>query len=224
MSARSSRRELLVAAVSTALGMPTALGGCGDKGPEADPAKATELAAKLLQNMPAMSSQRACTDADYPGGTVITHRSLRMLAGQPVSPDFRTDPLTAEWINPPALETAAIRPLVDLGASAGAKRRAAGALTTAKFYLVYRVDAVNAPIALQVKHLSIGTVHTRIIRFERDGAPTCVTMIDFQNDKERSDWAIARSDKALIDPEIAKAMRDDLAEQFVKHAPTTKKK
>ena len=35
----------------------------------------------------------------------------------------------------------------------------------------------------------------------------------------KSDWAVAHSDHVMIDPEVAQAMRDDLAAQYVKLVP-----
>jgi hypothetical protein len=84
---------------------------------------------------------------------------------------------------------------------------------------VHKVDVVNAPIALGIKELKIGSASARAIRYERNGKPTCVSLVDFTNDRAKSDWAISVSDKTLIDPAVAKAMRDDLAAQYVKRAP-----
>lgn len=216
MSGRSSRHELLCLCVLAACGKTA-------KVPEADPAQAAALATKVNTNMPAPSATRMCTEADFKDILPITYRSIRTLAGQPVpeASDFRSQPALAEWTNPPALEAPAIRPLIDGKASDTAKRRAAAGFVNAKALGVYIADVVNAPIALQVKHLAIGTIHARVIRFEA-GLAVCVQQIEFQNDKEKSDWAIARSDKPLIDPEVAKAMRDDLVDQYVKRAPTTR--
>jgi hypothetical protein len=216
MSGRSSRHKLLWLCILAACGNKSA------KVPEADPAQAAALATKMNANMPAPSATRLCTDADFFDAVPITYRSIRILAGQPVpeASDFRSQPSLAEWTNSPMLEAPALRPLIDGKAAEPAKRRAAAAFLNAKGLAVYIADVVNAPIALQVKHLATGTIHARVIRFEA-GQPVCVQQIEFQNDKVKSDWAIARSDKPLIDPEVAKAMRDDLVDQYVKHAPTT---
>jgi hypothetical protein len=105
------------------------------------------------------------------------------------------------------------------GGELSARREAAGALLAAPGWLVYRIDMVNAPIALAVKELKIGTVGARAIRYDRAGQPVCVKLFYFQNDKAKNDWAIAKSNKAYIEPEVAKAMRDDLVDQLLKHAP-----
>jgi len=45
-------------------------------------------------------------------------------------------------------------------------------------------------------------------------------LFTFQNDKDKSDSAIARSRAAaVVDPLIAKEMRDDLRAQYLVHAP-----
>ena len=56
-------------------------------------------------------------------------------------------------------------------------------------------------------------------RHERNGTATCSKLIYFQNDKAKSDAAIAASDKTLLDPAIIKAMQDDLHDQYLKHVP-----
>jgi len=210
MSARSSLHSaLLVAAVLA--------GGCGNKTkppPEADPAQVQDLAKKLVANMPGMAAVRECKDADFANTTTLTFRSVLQLAGEALSPE----PRDADWINPPQLDSPAIRTLLD-SKDDTAKRRAAADVLAAKAYLLYKVDVVNAPIALLIKELKIGTVLTRAIVYEKTATPRCVVSVDFQNDRAKSDWAISVSDKTLIDPAVAKAMRDDLAEQFLKNAP-----
>lgn len=214
MSERSSRRNvaLVVAALAAA--------GCGGskakKAPEADPAVAKDLATRLLKAMPSPSQTRECTDKDFAGVPTVTYRSLLLLAGWPVS---EAESTLKPWINPPELDNPSVAPLLDASADATAKRRAAGAFAKAsKSVLVYRVDMVNAPLALAVKQLTRGTVHTRTIRFD-NGVPTCVAMLSFQNDKLKTDWAIAMTTKAYVEQDVAKAMQDDLTEQWIKVAP-----
>ena len=74
-------------------------------------------------------------------------------------------------------------------------------------------------MALGVKELKIGTIHTRVIRYEKNGTPGCVLVFNFQNDRAVSDKAIEMSDKAEIDPAVAKVLRDDLVAQYIKLAP-----
>src|SRR5882672_2534176 len=83
-----------------------------------------------------------------------------------------------------------------------ARREAAAVLLAAPAYVVYKVDDVNAPMALAVKELKIGTIATRVIRYANTGVPDCVTVFYFQNTKDKSDWAISVSTKALIDPAV----------------------
>lgn len=213
MSVRSSVRELAVtgclAAVVASCGKPAA------KPPEADPAQAAALAERMVKRMPAPASVRECTPDDFEGATSLTYRSLLLLANQPLSDENYLLP----WINPPELDAPAVRTLLDEAADTPAKRQAAAQLLGAKFFVVHRVDVVNAPIALQIKHLARGTIHARALRFETNGTATCVLQVEFQNDQKKSDWAISVSNKSLIDPAVAKAMQDDLREQYLKVAP-----
>ena len=191
------------------------LGGCKPKQPEADPAKVKVLAHKLITNEPGMAAVRECKDADYANTIPMTWRSLRTIAGDPITRENRE----ADWINPPQLDAPAIRTLQDSKDTTAQRRAAAQLLAKDAAYLVHKVDVVNAPIALGIKELKIGSISARVIRYERNGQPTCVSLVDFTNDRAKSDWAISVSDKTLIDPAVAKAMRDDLADQYVKHAP-----
>jgi hypothetical protein len=211
MSERSSLHKLVVAAALVS-------GACGGKkanAPEADPAVAKDVATRLLGAMPSPSATRECTDADVMGVPSITYRSLLSLAGRP-TPD--TEATLKPWVNPPELDAPAVRTLLDASANETAKRRAAAQLERAKAVIIYRIDYVNAPLALAVKHPIRGTVHARTIRFD-NGRPTCVALVSFQEDKEKSDWAIARSDKPIVDPEVAKALQDDLTVQWLAVAP-----
>lgn len=208
MSGRSSLRSVLALA---------ALAACGKSAPpapEADPSKVIDIAKKLEMNMPGMSTVPDCKDADYVGTLPVTYRSVMLLAGETPS----VEPRDAEWINPVELDAMPVRALLD-GKDAKVKRRAAAEVLAAKAFLMFKVDVVNAPMALGFKELKIGTVLTRVIKFDRAGNPTCVGRVEFQNDQAKSDWAISVSDKAVIDPAVAKALRDDLAAQYVKNAP-----
>ena len=121
-------------------------------------------------------------------------------------------------INPAGLESPAIHDL--LGTDETARRRAAASLLAAPAWVVYKVDLVNAPMALGIKELKIGTIGARAIRFNTKTAlPECVEIFYFQNDQQKSDYAISKSDRAIIDPAIAKMLRDDLAAQYLTHAP-----
>jgi hypothetical protein len=211
---RSSPRN--VALLAAALAAAGCSGSKAKKAPEADPAVAKDLATRLLKAMPSPSQTRECTEADFKNVPTITYRSLLQLASWP-APD--TEATLKPWINPPQLDGPGVSTLLDATADEPARRRAAAQFEkSGKALLVYRVDMVNAPIALSVKHPIRGTVHTRTIRFD-NGVPTCVSLVSFQNDKEKSDWAIAMSTQSMIDPAVAKAMQDDLTEQYIKAAP-----
>ena len=214
MQVRSSLRSALLLAVG-AFGGQVACGQKAPPPPEADPAKVTTLAKQLLANMPHMAAVRECKDADYAGTLPMTYRSLTLLAGDTPS----REAFDADWVNPTELDAAEVRVLLD-SKDPKLKRRAAVPILDAKGgYLVYKVDVVNAPMALGIKELKIGTVLTRVIRFEHDTVATCVGSVDFQNDRKKSDWAIEASDKPGIDPAVVKALQDDLAAQYVKNAP-----
>jgi hypothetical protein len=209
MSARSSLHNVALVGLL--------LAACGKNAPpppEADPAKVVDVAHKMTLNMPGMAAVRECKPDDYQGVLPLTWRSLLLLANEKPS----AEPRDAEWINPVDLDAAPVRALLD-SKDTTSKRRAAASILAAKAYLLYKVDVVNAPMALGIKELKTGTVLTRIIRFERDQTPTCIAMLDFQNVQAKTDWAISVSDKQVIDPAVAKALRDDLAAQYVINAP-----
>lgn len=189
-------------------------GNSTPKAPEADPARLTALAAKMVQNMPAPQAVRPCHPDDYKNLPTLTYISLLKQGNQAV----RTDPEYRDWINPGELESPAMHDLE--GTDATARRRGAAAMLAAPGWVVYKVDLVNAPMALGIKELKIGTIGARAIRFNTKTAqPECVEIFYFQNDQQKSDYAISKSDRAIIDPEIAKMLREDLAAQYLAHAP-----
>jgi hypothetical protein len=213
MWARSSRRDLLVAACALAL---AACGKSeGPSKPEADPAKVHQLAAKMLREVPTPAAVPECTQADFDGGLHMTWRTLMQIGGGKIP----SRPEDQDWINPHALDAAAARTLAEPPTDQKLARQAAAEALAAPHWIVYKVDYVNAPMALEVKDLKQGTVGTRIIRYEKTGLPGCVLVWFFQNDQKISDDAIAVSDKAAIDPAVAQILRDDLVHQFVTTAP-----
>ncbi len=216
MSERSSRRELAFALASVAALAAAACGKSGPKKPEADPADVKKLAAKMLREVPTPAAVRECTPEDFQGGASMTWRTLTQLGGGKLP----TRPEDEDWINPTGLDTPAARTLLEPKDKTAA-RQAAAELLAAPFWVVYKVDYVNAPMALGVKELKIGTIGTRIIRYEKTSLPGCVMVWFFQNDQKISDDAIAVSDKAVIDPAVAKILRDDLVNQYLKLAPRT---
>ena len=192
------------------------LASCKPGKPDADPAAAVALAAKLVNNVPNAGGVRVCTPEDYaPGGLTITHLSALRLAKLPIS----DTPEHKDWINPPELDAPAVRTLLDPAADPDAQRAAAGEMLAAPYLLVYRVENVNAPMALELKEPKRSTIGTRLIRYEQTGKPTCVQVFLFQSTKKVSDWAIDKSDMTLIDPKVSKVLRDDLNAVYIAKAP-----
>ena len=213
MSGRSFRRSaLLLATLGTTLG---ACGKSGPKKPEADPIEVEKLAAKMIREVPTPAATRECEDKDFAGGLAMTFRTMQVL-GKGKLPDR---PEEATWINPEELDAPAVRTLLDDKATKTAKRQAAAELLAAPFWIAYKVDYVNAPMALGVRELKIGTISTRVIRYEKNGLPSCVLVWHFQNDPKISEDAITVSDKGEVDPEVAKILRDDLRSRYIQLAP-----
>ena len=216
MSGRSSRRDRL--AVVLAATACAASGACRKHAPpkpEADPARAIALAKQIAHDVPAPGAVRDCTEGELAGGITMTQLTLLRMAREPVS----DRPEHADWTNPPELDSPAARVLADPHADPKAAREAAAEILAAPFYLVYRVDDVNAPMAIGIKEPKIGTIGARVLRYDRTAHPVCVIVYAFQNDKATSDLAIAHSDRAVMDPRIAKALRDDLTRQYLLSAP-----
>ena len=210
MSARSFTRSGLVACA-----LAIAIAACGRaKPPEADPADVAKLAHTLARNTPAPAGLRACELRELVGAT-LTHVTIAKLARDPI-----TDvPHNADWANPAELDAPAARVLLDPHADPIDARRAAAVLLAAPSYVVYRLDIVDAPLALGMKSPKRGGMSGRAIRYDHDGLPTCMVVFSIRQDQARSDWAIQHSDRPLVDPDVAKALRDDLGEQYVLHAP-----
>ncbi len=200
-----SGRSFLLSAVAAA--------ACTSK-PEADPAQVAQLAAKMANNLPAPMAVQDCAPAELGGAPTVTFRTLMEIGGIAIP----SEPVYAEWINIRALDAPAFRALA--AADPKAKRQAAAELLAAPAWIAYHIDLVDAPIALGVKELKIGTVGARVVRYDtKTGVPTCVKLFYFQNDKAKNDWAIEKSNKAYIEPAIAQAMKDDLAAQLLTHVP-----
>jgi hypothetical protein len=210
MSARSSRHSFAIAVI--------ALASCGHKAkkPEADPAKVKELASKMIDHSPVPAALPRCKAEELVAPVTVTYRTLRLLAGQ-VSP--ATAPEEADWLNPAPLDHPATRLLLDDKADETAKREAAGELVAARSWILYRIDLVNAPMALGAKELKTGTINGRVIRYDRSGLPTCVYVWNFQNTREKTDWAISVSNKPYIDPAVMKVLQDDLTAQYLANLP-----
>jgi len=212
MLERSSLHELALLACSLAL-----VAACGSKKgvPEADPAKLEPVFKQMVVSFPG-PGMKECDPSSVVGGATMTGVTFMKLAHYKYD---ENKPENADYVNPGELDSPAATTLADAKASTTDKRRAAAELLSAPFFLVYNVDYVNAPMALKVKELKRGTVGARAVRFEKTGQATCVRVFYFQNDKDVSDSAIKRSNKAQIDPAIAKELQDDLHKQMLVRIP-----
>ena len=208
MSARSSLRSLALVACAV---------GCGTKAkaPEADPLKVTAIAKQMARTFPGPGAKE-CDGKDVVGGATFTATTFLTIAESSYD---KSKPEYQEYVNPHELDSPAARTLIDDKATVQQKRQAAAELLSAPFYLVYHVDLVNAPMALEVKELKRGTVGARAVRFDKQGNAQCVRVFFFQNDKALNDEMIAKSNKAVIDPAVAKELRDDLRVQMLKRIP-----
>jgi hypothetical protein len=203
----SGRSSLL-----SAIALLAACGG-SKKVPEADPAKLAPIWKQMVVSFPG-PGMRECAGKDVVGGATMTATTFFALSGAPFT---ATKPEYQEYVNPAKeLDSPAAHTLADPKASTLDKRRAAAELLAAPFYLVYHVDLVSVPMALEVKELKRGTVSGRAIRFDKQGSAVCVRVFNFQQDKAISDAAIAKSNKATIDPAVAAELRADLRVQMLK--------
>jgi hypothetical protein len=201
MSARSFAHSSFV--------LVLAVTACGSKKPEADPAKVQVLAKTMATAAVPFAGLRACAPADFQQPSMSQPTLLR-LAGEEV-------PTTAErvgWMNPPELDAPYARTLVE-STDEKQRRQAAAEFLAAKQYIVFRVDLLDVPLALEFKELKRGAVGIRAIGFDRAGEPVCVKQFTVQNDKEKSEWAMKTSNKAVVDPAVAQVLRDDLKVQLL---------
>jgi hypothetical protein len=174
--------------------------------PEADPAKVVTLAGKIIFNEPVPAAARPCVPGDVMGGATLTWRTLMQIAKRPIP----NDATLADWINPAELDAPAAITLADDKASTTDRRRAAAELLAAPFYLIYKVDSVDAPMALGIKETKRGTVGARAIRYDKKGGLVCIQVFMWQNGAAKSDWAIEKNKMIVMDPAIEQALRDDL--------------
>ena len=190
------------------------LGACGSKQakrPDGDPAKIEALAKRMIVNVPVPAAARQCSIGDLLG-TQLTITTVLRLAHDPVPERFEY----ADWVNPPELDAPEARVLLDPKATEEDRRAAAGTLLAAKTFIVMKPEMVNVPLALEVKEMKRGALGMRAIGYDAAGTPTCIHVFTVRNDKAVSEWAMDKSDKAIIDPAIAKALRDDLKQQLLK--------
>jgi hypothetical protein len=209
MSARSFARDLGIAVGVLATACSTT------HKPEADPARLVPIMKAMDKNTPAPGGAPVCKPDQMVGGATMTQVTLLKIAGEPANPG----PEREDWINPPELDVPAARELIDPAVDETTKRQAAYELLSAPFFLVYRIDIVDAPMSIGVKDLKRGTIGSRVFRFSRQGAIECVKVLTFQSTQEVSDWAILKSNLPTIDPKVAQALRDDLRAQLLKHIP-----
>ena len=192
-----------------------ALVACSSKSkppPEADPAKLAPIWKQMVQSWPGPGIKE-CEGKDVVGGVTMTAPTFFALSGEKYDPK---KPEYQEYVNPTDLDSPGVRTLVDAKAAATDKRRAAAELLSAPFFLVYHIDLVSVPMALEVKELKRGTVSGRAIRFDKRGYMQCVRVFNFQQDKAVSDAAIKKSDRAVIDPAVAAELQRDLRVQMLK--------
>lgn len=184
------------------------LAGC--KGHGDSVAKLQALAKLMIENTPAPAAFGECSreQLNAPG---VTARTLIQIAGNPLE----DKPERTDWINPSELDVPAARTVVDPNASASDKDDAAAALLGVKAITVWRPEMVNVPLAIGVKELKRGAVGMRALGYDMHGNCTCITVFNIQNDKAVSEWAMDQTNKALVDPAIAKALQKDLRTQLL---------
>ncbi|HEU4729969.1 MAG TPA: hypothetical protein VFT22_18860 [Kofleriaceae bacterium] len=204
-------------AIALALGLGLALGSLAacstTHKPEADPERLVPLMKTMDKNTPAPGGAPVCKPEQMIGGATMTQVTLLKIEREPANPG----PEREDWINPAELDSPAARELIDPNVDETTKRQAAYELLSAPFYLVYRIDIVDAPMAIGVKDLKRGTVGSRVMRFDRQGNVECVKVLTFQSSLAKSDWAILKSNLPTIDPKVAEALRDDLRAELLRH-------
>jgi hypothetical protein len=223
MSGRSFARDLAVHAGARPASWLVTFGvascvapgaGCSTQHkPEADPARLVSLMKAMDKHTPTPGAAPACKPEQLVGGATLTQVTLLKIAKEPANPG----PEREDWINPAELDSPAARELIDPNADETTQRQAAYELLSAPFFLVYRIDIVDAPMALGVKDLKRGTVDARALRYDVRGNIVCAKVVTVQNSRDKSDWAILQSNLTVIDPKVAAALRDDLRTELFKH-------
>jgi hypothetical protein len=210
MSAPSSPRELAPVLLALPLILCGAV-GCKPRPPERDPAKFAAIGTAMIKNIPTLGAPE-CTGEQVIGGATLTMRTLLQIT----KTQYEELPERDEFVNPPELDVPAARVLVDPKASETDRRRAAAELAAAPFYLVYMIDHIDVPLALGVKELKRGFVGARALKYDKKGNLQCVRVFQWENDKQISDAAIAKCNKAAVPPDVSKSLRDDLRVQMLK--------
>ena len=181
--------------------------------PEADPKRLVPIMQAIDKNTPAPGGAPDCTPDQMIGGATMTMATALQIGGV----EANAGPTREAWINPAELDSPAARELLDPAVGETTQRQAAYELLSAPFFLIYRVDLVDAPMAMGVKDLKRGAVFTRVLRYDRAGKVECVKVMSFQQTLEKSDWAILKSNLPTIDPKVRDVLREDLREQMLKH-------
>src|SRR6185436_17880007 len=180
--------------------------------PEANPERLKPILKAMDHNTPTPGGAPTCRGDQMIGGATMTQVTLLKIAGEPANPG----PEREDWINPAELDSPAARELIDPGLDESTRWQAAYELLGAPFYLVYRIDLVDAPMALGVKDLKRGTIGARALRYDRNGNIVCLRLLQFQSSRDKSDWAILKSNLPVMDPKIAEALRADLRDQLLR--------
>lgn len=207
MSARSSVRDLGLLACLAAAACSTT------HKPEADPARIAKVLKAIDQHTPGPGDVPDCKPAEMIGGATLTQVTLLKIADVPAHPGAERE----DWMNPPELDSPAARELIDPAVDETTKRQAAYELLSAPFILVYRIELVDAPMAIGLKDIRRGTVSMRALRFDREGNSVCGKVVTYQQSLAKSDWAIVKSNLAVMDPKVSKVLRDDLHDLLLKH-------
>lgn len=181
--------------------------------PEANPKRLVPIMQAIDKNTPAPGGAPECDPEQMIGGATMTMVTVLKLAGE----EANVGPTREDWINPSELDSPAARELIDPATDDNTKRQAAYELLSAPFYLVYRVDLVDAPMAVGIKDLKRGAVASRVLRYDRTGKIECAKVMMFQQTLEKSDWAILKSNLPAIDPKVRDVLRDDLRELMLKY-------
>ena len=205
MSERSSLRDAFMLAAAV-----LAAAGCKAKKLEADPARAKDLAAAMIKNIPVPAAVPDCKPGEATGSATMTFRTLMQLAGNELSKEHELD----DWVNPTNLDHPSARALVDATTDDARRRQAAGELTNAPSYFIYKVDAMSAPIAAGRREAARGFVAMRDIKYDAKGMPVCVVIYQVKNTRSKAEWAMDQIEKkAVVDPAVVQALRDDMHEQ-----------
>jgi hypothetical protein len=181
--------------------------------PEADPARVAAIMKAMDKNTPSPGDVPDCTPANLIGGATVTEVTMLKIAGVP--PAVGTE--REDWINPVELDSPAARELIDPSIDDTTRRQAAYELLSAPFFLVYRIDLVDAPMAVGIRELQRGTIGMRALRYDRRGNIVCAKVLTFQNTLAKSNWAILKSNLTVMDPKVSAALRDDLRGQLLKY-------